>query len=262
MPSPSIAVTITNDVLITQGEQLSKKLGIPFVKTRDNTFPLLLQLTTEHLELISTSENFSPLYVDFTKGKLRHRLLYGGGKNQLIAKAFGLHRGAKPVVLDLTAGLGQDAFVLASLGCKVTMLERSPIIAALLEDGLQRALTTSWFKAFHLELLIQEAKDFLEKINPDQKPEIIYLDPMFTCRKQSALVKKEMRLLRQVVGQDNDANTLLNLALSSAKKRIIVKRSRIARPLSDLTPDFCYQGKRNRFDVYHAKQAGVLHRSA
>ena len=43
-------------------------------------------------------------------------------------------------MLDATAGLGRDAFVLASLGCQVTLIERVPAVAALLENGIERAL--------------------------------------------------------------------------------------------------------------------------
>ena len=57
----------------------------------------------------------------------------------MIAKAVGIAQGVRPQVLDATAGLGKDAFVLASLGCQMTLIERQPLIAALLEDGLARA---------------------------------------------------------------------------------------------------------------------------
>lgn len=39
----------------------------------------------------------------------------------------------EPVLWDLTAGLGTDAFMLASAGWTVKMFERSPVVAALLQ---------------------------------------------------------------------------------------------------------------------------------
>src|SRR5690606_16884554 len=81
-----------------------------------------------------------PVRVDFVEGAAAHRRLYGGGSGQMIAKAVGVQAGIRPRILDATAGLGRDAFVLASLGCDMTLIERQPLVAALLEDGLQRAL--------------------------------------------------------------------------------------------------------------------------
>ncbi|WP_445775347.1 class I SAM-dependent methyltransferase, partial [Shewanella sp.] len=62
--------------------------------------------------------------VDFVSGAVAHRRKFGGGRGQSIAKAVGLKQGVTPTVVDGTAGLGRDAFVLASLGCKVIMVER------------------------------------------------------------------------------------------------------------------------------------------
>ena len=70
---------------------------------------------------------------------MAHRRQFGGGKGQMIAKAVGIKGGIKPQILDATAGLGKDAFVLATLGCEMTLLERSPIIHQLLQDGIERA---------------------------------------------------------------------------------------------------------------------------
>src|SRR5690606_23122611 len=84
-----------------------------------------------------------PVFADFVEGALAYRRLHGGGRGQPVARAVGLKPGIYPKVLDATAGLGRDAFVLAALGCEVVMLERSPIIAALLDDALARAALES-----------------------------------------------------------------------------------------------------------------------
>lgn len=194
---------------------------------------------------------FNPIYVDFLHGKSAHRRKYGGGKNQLIARAVGATYGSptkQPLhVLDVTAGLGQDAFVLACLGCKVHMLERSPIIGALLEDGLKRAKTDLEFKDIVLTLTITDAIEYL-KITKTQY-DVIYLDPMFPARTKSALVKKEMRILREIVGEDLDAKELLKLALTKAK-RVVVKRPRLAPIIPGPEPTLKFTGKSSRFDVY------------
>ena len=69
---------------------------------------------------------------------MAHRRKFGGGRGEAVAKAVGIKKEYLPDVIDATAGLGRDAFVLAALGCHVRMLERHPVVAALLDDGLQR----------------------------------------------------------------------------------------------------------------------------
>lgn len=108
--------------------------------SHDASSPFALVLTAERLELRKTDEpKLGAIYVDWVSGAVAHRRKFGGGKGQAIAKAAGLNKGVTPTVLDGTAGLGRDAFVLASLGCKVQMVERHPVVAALLDDGLMRA---------------------------------------------------------------------------------------------------------------------------
>jgi len=196
------------------------------------------------------------IYVDFLSGALAHRRKYGGGKNQLIAKAVGIKSTEKLFVLDVTAGLGRDAFVLATLGCDVLMCERSKIIYALLEDGLKRAEKEEWFRALSLKLICIDAIDYLQTITetlsptPTFIPDVIYIDPMFPERTKSALVKKEMRILREVVGDDVDSEKLFQLALTVAKKRVVVKRSALAPTITEDKPDIIFKGSSSRFDVY------------
>lgn len=191
-----------------------------------------------------------PVYVDFVHGAVGHRRQFGGGKNQLIAKAVGIKSSKeKLTVLDVTAGLGRDAFVLASLGCDVLMCERSSIIYQLLQDGLRRAEKETWFSKLNLKLIHADAMDYLNSLQ-DSIPDVIYIDPMFPEKTKSALVKKEMRVLREVVGDDVDAAELLSLALTKAKKRVVVKRSRLALALTNQMPSHQYAGKTGRYDVY------------
>ena len=65
------------------------------------------------------------LRVDFVSGAVAHRLRFGGGRGQALAKAMGLRAGKTPMIVDATAGLGRDSFLLASLGAQVVMIERS-----------------------------------------------------------------------------------------------------------------------------------------
>ena len=200
-----------------------------------------------------------PVRCDFAAGSARHRRLYGGGKNQDIAKAMGLNKSSfKPVVLDLTAGLGQDAFVLAALGASVTMIERHPVVFSLLADGFERAKAVDDDELqtvlARMQVYSVDAVDYLQQINKDTQPDIIYLDPMFPPREKSAKVKKEMQLFHQLVGENPDADSLLLLALEKVRYRVVVKRPADAPHLNNQEPGYSFKGKSTRFDIYPLKK--------
>ncbi|OBT10222.1 16S rRNA methyltransferase [Vibrio sp. UCD-FRSSP16_10] len=223
----------------------------------DSQFALRLG---DRLELIKLDEpKLGSICVDFASGAVAHRRKFGGGKGQAIAKAAGLNKGALPSVLDATAGLGRDAFVLASLGCKVQMIERNPVVAALLDDGLARAKQDpeigGWVTE-RMSLLHASSLDALSQLAADDEfhcPDVIYLDPMYPHpenKKKSALVKKEMRVFQTLVGADHDADGLLAPALQLASKRVVVKRPDYADWLDQIKPSMAIETKKNRFDVY------------
>ncbi|MFC3139024.1 class I SAM-dependent methyltransferase [Shewanella submarina] len=191
------------------------------------------------------------IFVDFVSGAVAHRRKFGGGRGQAIAKAVGLKQGENPSVVDGTAGLGRDAFVLASLGCKVTMVERHPVVAALLEDGLRRGYEDSeigdWLQQ-RLSMVHASSLEALPELG--LAPDVVYLDPMYPHREKSALVKKEMRVFQSLVGADLDADGLLAPALTLAGMRVVVKRPDYAEDLDGVKPSAVIATKKNRFDVY------------
>ncbi len=207
-----------------------------------------LHLSDTRLEL--HMHGMQPLYVDFTASKARHRRLHGGGKGQMLARAAGLRKHQKPEVIDATAGLGCDAFVLATLGANVTLLERSPIAHALLADGLRRARNEPEIAtiASRMRLIHSDADDWLRVEQP--RPDAIYLDPMFPTSGKTAQVKKEMQCFHALIGRDDDASRLLETARRLATRRVFVKRPRHAEALGGQTAAFSLRGKSTRFDVY------------
>lgn len=198
----------------------------------------------------------SKLFIDFASASNNYRRQHGGGNGQPIAKAVGIKTYGLPLsVIDATAGLGQDAFVLASLGCRITLIERNPQVAEALVDALQRG---SQSDAIHeiigrMNLYVGDAITILQNLPTDQYPDIVYLDPMFPERNKSSLVKQELRILKELVGADLDADKLLNLARHIARKRVVVKRPRIAPYLANVEPHASQVGKANRFDIYMPK---------
>lgn len=210
----------------------------------------LLQVHFQQVELLKLDEpKLGAIKVDFVEGAVAHRRKFGGGRGQDIAKAIGLKHGFTPNVLDATAGLGRDSFVLATLGCNVTMMERMPIVAALLENGLARAQLNHDVADIADRMSLIYASS-IEDMTLAKAPDVIYLDPMYPHREKSAAVKKEMRVFQSLVGEDLDADNLLAPALKLAKYRVVVKRPSYAEPLNNQKPSTSINMKKNRFDVY------------
>ena len=211
-----------------------------------------LQRTGEQLQLINhDAPNLTPIVIDFVKGKLAYRRKYGHAGGEAISKAIGIKKGHRPTIVDATAGWGRDAFVLATLGCRVHMIERSEMIATLLEDGLRRAAQDEKLGPLisaKLSLACGESRQILQQL--PFEPEVIYLDPMFPHKEKSALVKKDMRVLQEVVGPDEDADELFTIARTVATNRVVVKRPDYADFLSGLKPQTSIKTKKHRFDIY------------
>lgn len=180
----------------------------------DESAAMALVLTHDHLELRKRDEpKLGGIYVDFVSGAMTHRRKFGGGRGEAVARAVGVKGNYLPDVVDATAGLGRDAFVLAAVGCRVRMIERHPVVAALLEDGLKRGYQDAEIGAWlqqRLTLIYGPSAQQLGLITP--RPDVVYLDPMYPHRQKSALVKKEMRVFQTLVGADTDADELLTPA--------------------------------------------------
>jgi 16S rRNA (guanine1516-N2)-methyltransferase len=166
-----------------------------------------------------------------------------------------LKSGNTPSILDTTAGLAGDAFVLATLGCSVTMLERSQILFMLIDDAFERASLNEDFKPIIKQgftAINSDANDYIKQqlSAGNTAPDVIYIDPMYPDRKKSALVKKDMQILQRLHGEDENAAELLGNALSYAKKRVVVKRPLHAETLSEKKPNTCIKSKKTRYDIY------------
>ena len=188
------------------------------------------------------------LEIDFTSGAVAHRLRFGGGRGQDLPKAVGLKKGACPHVVDATAGLGRDGFLLASLGAQVTLIERSAHMHDLLAAALEKARgSTVADIAARMTLVFGDAKTLLPKLSP----EVVLVDPMHPPRGNSALVKQDMRQLREIVGEDKDAAELIVVALRAAQKRVVLKWPRkAALPEGLSAPSHQILGKSTRYDVW------------
>jgi 16S rRNA (guanine1516-N2)-methyltransferase len=239
----SISIHATTPELFTAAKQTASTLNYPF----NTPAALILALTEDGWVLYASDAPKTRVTLDFTRKKMQRRL-QSFGKSDLLVKAIGRDNKKPRTIVDATAGLGKEAFLLASRGHAVTLIERSPVLATLLNDAMVRAKAHPPLKKIlsNMTLLNEDSLTYLKTITP--KPDIIYLDPMFPERKKSALVKKDMQLLQRLLSHDDNANALLTVALQNATHRVVLKRPRHAPIIQP--PDLQYLGKAHRFDVF------------
>ncbi len=194
----------------------------------------------------------APTIFNFTSSKFAHRHRQGFSLRDPLARAIGVKKDHFPSIIDATAGLGRDAFLLASLGCSITLLERVPQVAANLQQALLEAQQEPHLAPIiaRMQLIQTDSIAYLQHLPTEQKPDVIYLDPMYPPSRKTALVKQEMQSLRELVGFDNDTTELFQAAMQQAKKRVVVKRHRHSPTITELKPSHVIETKVIRFDVY------------
>lgn len=243
----SNSVVVLNQSAETQkkAETLAERLNLNINPKSLLDYKFCLSFEQDRLVLSwIEKKQVKPIWVDLSKINLKRASI----TDSLLAKAIGIKPQDKPSVLDACAGLGMDAFTLILLGCKVTLLERCPIIFELLKDAFSHIPETV-LKEKPI-LLGMDAIDYLGQIEKDAYPDVIYLDPMYPERQKNVLAKKEMQILQSLIGEDLDSPALLEKSLTCAKRRVVVKRRRKDENLGGMKPDLVFSGKAIRFDVY------------
>ncbi len=231
--------------------EFARSLGLPVAATQDSSAAdYVLSVRHGRLSIDAPGAAGRGVASDFSRLDLRSG---SGGisRKQPLAKAIGE---LPAVVVDATAGLGYDSVLLAALRYEVIAVERSPIVAALFEDGLRRACEQNVLPAeviARVRLCVGDARDVLVRRGGlDPPPDVVYLDPMFPPkRKASALPRKPLLVLRDLVGDDPDAGELFEAAMRTASRRVVVKRRDDAPPLRE-RPTAQYRGKSARYDMY------------
>lgn len=194
------------------------------------------------LSLISKLHpEFQPICIDFLSTEMKRKKLGAATSKDLLIKAVGAVK-ERPKILDCTLGLGTDSFLLQARGCEMWACERNEILRQLWKDAASRAkLTTIQFQEMDAKEFLTSTKEIFD---------CIYLDPMYPEEKRKSAQKKEMVVLRELLGSDPDADALLALALEKAKKRVVVKRPLQGKIIGTKTPSLRLKGKAVRFDVY------------
>ncbi len=236
-----------------EAESLARALGLECRERIPDSDGLALVLDAERLSLQLTGPGApGPVAAEFVTGRGGWRARAAGARGESLSRAAGVGGRDHPEVIDATAGLGRDGFLLAAGGCRVTLIERQPLVAAVLRDGLARAAATaaSADAAARVELLQGDARRILTQRSAD----VVLVDPMHPPRRKSAAVRKEMQVFRALVGKDEDDAELLEIALGAARQRVVVKRPAGAPPLGE-RPSGAIEERSTRFDIY-AGRAG------
>ena len=200
------------------------------------------------LYLKDCKSNIKPFCVDFSKYNRDHKHLITacGRKNKKI--------------LDCTAGLCRDSFILACKNYEITALEKNKVICTLLRDGFDRGYKIEEIASIlkNINLINIDAVDFLTaaKINYD----CVYLDPMFEKSRKSRLVKKEMQIFHSLAN-NSDNYELFKLAMENTKDRVVVKRALHGEFLiNNIKPSLIIKEKTIRFDVYLKRWFGIINK--
>lgn len=231
-------------------QQLAERLAVPLYQSlnADNTENFFLSWRDGCLKLLDRELlKKGGLVVDIEPRNGEQRS-WPAPKQGVLAQALGRKT---RTVIDATTGWGQDSLHIFRMGYELLCIERSPVMAELLTDGFIRLAQQDWMHKLNLQpprLLNGNAIDLLASL--EIRPDCIYLDPMFPPkRKKSALAKKSMMILRDLLGDDEDKEQLFATALRAAGKRVVVKSPDYAEPLGG-KPDASFQGKLLRYDVY------------
>ena len=241
VPAHSGAIDRANSVARELGLRVEKNLSVA-----SGVVALIVDQEDAWLQEINPNKP-GPVKVDFASPAMMHRRK--GGQNEMLGRAIGIKSNRHPWVFDATAGLGRDAYVLADLGCKVTLVERSAVLAFVLQEGLNRAVISQFNEvreaAARMSVKCEDSTEICA--TPDQ---VIYLDPMFEERKGSAASKKDLSVLQALHGHSADDQRLIDWAFRQPVSRIVVKRPIKAAPLTASVPSHVLKGKSVRFDVY------------
>jgi 16S rRNA (guanine1516-N2)-methyltransferase len=244
----NVAVIDTND---PRESLLATRLGVPLLVMTESDvsgYAFFLTYRDGCLKLLdSQAFRSGGLAVDI-EPRPGEQHSYPAPKKDLLAQAIG--KKSKTVV-DATTGWAQDALALFRMGYEMTCIERSPVMASLIDDGFQRLAQKDWILRRQLSpptLLVGNAIELLSAL--PEKPDCVYLDPMFPAkRKQSAATRKSMAILRDILGDDLDRKQLFEAAIAATGRRVVVKSPDYAEPLGG-KPSESLQGKLLRYDVY------------
>ena len=197
-------------------------------------------------EGLALSDGKNTVCGDFSR--LLPRIRRGNLAGEHLVRAVKLKGVERPLVVDATAGLGEDSFLLAAAGCRVLLYEKDPVIAALLRDAWERAKRDPETSEIAERMTVIEGDSVAALPTLDPPPDVVLLDPMFPERRKTALVKKKFQLIHQLERPCENERELLDAAFAAKPKRIVIKRPAKGPYLAGVKPSYSLDGSAVRFD--------------
>lgn len=189
------------------------------------------------------SAELGEMSFDFEEAMSYHRRQHYALAKEPLARALGIKGEKKPLVWDLTCGTGKDSLLIKHFGADLKSFERHPAVYLLLLDAARRY-------PVNFSIVFGDASQ--QCLAQTERPDVIFYDPMYPEKKgskKSALPRKEMRIFKEIVGEDFDSEKVIEWALKTAKERVVVKRALSALPVK-ANPSASYEGKSTRYDMY------------
>lgn len=273
-----IPIVLKADGDCAYAEALAAHLKTTLLHTTPDA-PVWLSVDADGLSL---TDGDQAMRGDFTK--LQKRLQYHNLTHELLVKATKVKGRENLRVIDATAGMGEDSLLLAAAGCKVTLFEQDPVIAALLQDTIRRALEEAALHEIVMRMQLVEGDSIghLRRLGEAatgsdvqegdvghdcstltasaaatsdadtalKRPDVIYLDPMFPERQKSGLVKKKFQLIHYLEAPAENEEALMQAAIDARPFKIVVKRPAKGPYLAGLKPSYSLDGKAIRYDCY------------
>jgi 16S rRNA (guanine1516-N2)-methyltransferase len=218
---------------------------VDFIEKNPQLFDITSEMSTDddflifkNNQLYFHNEAIGEMSFDFATDMRYHLGQHYSLSKEPLAKALGLVGHPGKLIWDATCGTGKDAVLISHFKANIIAFERHPVVYLLLCDAKRRS-------PVNFEIVFSDSL----KISPEKKPAVIYYDPMYPEKKKSALARKEMRIFKQVVGDDSDSKEFLEWALTVSTERVVVKRPLHALPIKE-NPTASYKGKSTRYDMY------------
>lgn len=244
MENKQLVLYVDKNANIEKAKNIAERLNIEIITNNKEKFDILLSMDESGLALVSDNMK---LYGDFSKSI--KRLKQSNLQKEMLIHAVKI-KGEKEnlIVIDATAGLGEDSILLAAYGYNVELYEKNPIISELLKDAMERAEKISELKDIIGRMKVHNEDSIIAMQNLKYKPDIILLDPMFPERTKSALIKKKFQILHKIENPCSDENEMLSSAIKANPKKLVIKRPLKGEYLAGVKPDYSLKGSSIRYD--------------
>lgn len=221
---------------------VARKIGAPITDSEGRGLTILFDAKGVSLKGygLTYQGDFEGMLHRISDGRLAHEMLVRAVKSD------------EPnlTAIDATAGMGEDAFLIAAAGYDVTLHEQNPVIAVLLKDAIRRAKKNPKLKDIAMRMHLVEGDSVKLLTERVDKVDVVYLDPMFPKRQKSGLINKKLQLIQKLEPPCSEEEDLFDAAISAGPSKIIVKRPLKSPNLAGRKPNYELLGKAIRYDCY------------